>query len=52
MWPYNAYLPENENGPAGHEGNNCGYNALARIIHYWRHVTNEKGGDIGELLWY
>lgn len=39
-WPYNAYYPEDSNGPNGHVGNACGYNSLARVMHYWQFPVN------------
>lgn len=42
-WPYNAYYPEDENGPNGHLGNACGYTSLARICQYWNFPVNGNG---------
>lgn len=43
MWPYNAYMPFYNEGPNGHVGNECGVNSMARLLHYWRNVTNGNG---------
>lgn len=43
MWPYNAYLPIKADGPNGRVGNECGFTAMARLIHYWKHVPNGVG---------
>ena len=42
-WPYNAYYPEDSDGPNGHFGNACGYTSLARILHYWQYPANGVG---------
>lgn len=40
-WPYNAYLPEKSDGGVnGHVGNACGYNSIARILHYYGYPVN------------
>jgi len=42
-WPYNAYYPNDTNGPNGKVGNACGYNSLARVMHYWQYPVNGLG---------
>ncbi len=42
-WPYNAYYPEDVDGPNGHYGNACGPTSIARILHYWQYPTNGVG---------
>ncbi len=37
-WPYNAYLPLKGNGER--VGNACGYNSIARLLHYWQYPVN------------
>jgi hypothetical protein len=42
-WPYNAYMPSDDNGVNGKVGIGCGPTAIARLIGYWKHVPSGSG---------
>ena len=42
-WPYNAYYPNDPDGPNGKVGNACGFNSIARVMHYWQYPVNGIG---------